>query len=482
MNRNAEGVRSNKQRITWFSLQFLVTSSLLLLTSFRLVSASSDSYYNYLQGMQEERAGHPAKALEAYEKVVQEDPQALQAYRDIAELRLRMGQADAALVAAERVKDLAPADPMSFIFLGNVLVAQGSLAKAAEAYEQALKLDPENLRALENLGNYYALLEPDKALSYYQRYLDLDSRDADIYFQMALVYQKRGNTAKAQELYKQSLELDPDQLATHMAVADLYEESKSTAAAIEEYKNGAELQPNNPIIFMKLGNLYYRDGQWDNALETFKTVELLSPQEPSVHYWLARIAEEKKDWKEAAAQAEKAYTLSQDPQFLPLAAYYMTLDRQLDKCGEVFRKGQGNRSRQRECSAFLGNGLSGLRQTGKSAEALVKGVTLYPKDEQLRFQLALAEDRLGHFDAAVKEFQLILSMDPQNAAAMNYLGYSWADRGEHLEEAEKMLRKAVALDPSSGAYWDSLGWVRLKRNDPGEARAVFSRKRRCLVS
>src|ERR1700687_3978235 len=178
--------------------------------------AANEAYYNYLQGMVEERSGNATKALEAYEKAVQQDPQALQVYRDIAELRLRMGQPDAALTAAERVKELAPKDPSSFIFLGNVLVAQGNLAKSAEAYAQALKLDPNNLRALENLGNYYALLDPDKSLSYYQRYIDLNPRDADIYFQMAIVHQKRGNIQKAIAFYKQSIELDPAQLVSHL--------------------------------------------------------------------------------------------------------------------------------------------------------------------------------------------------------------------------------------------------------------------------
>src|SRR5207302_116219 len=149
-----------------------------------------------------------------------------------------------ALAAAERVKELAPNDPTSFIFLGNVRVAQGNLAKSAEAYEQALKLDPTNLRALENLGNYYALLDPDKALTYYQRYVELNPHDADIYFQMALVYQKRGNLQKARALYKQSLDLDATQLASHLALADLYEEQKSTADAIAEYQAASKLQPS----------------------------------------------------------------------------------------------------------------------------------------------------------------------------------------------------------------------------------------------
>src|ERR1019366_3752266 len=155
--------------------------------------------------------------LEAYEMAVQQDPQALQVYRDIAELRLRMGDPEAALAAAERVTALAPHDPTSYIFLGNVRVAQGNLAKAAEAYERALKLDPTNLRALENLGNYYALLDPDKALSYYQRYVELNPRDADIYFQMAIVHQKRGKASQALTYYRKSLEWDPQQVASHLA-------------------------------------------------------------------------------------------------------------------------------------------------------------------------------------------------------------------------------------------------------------------------
>ena len=42
---------------------------------------------------------------------------------------------------------------------------------------------------------------------------------------------------------------------------------------------------------------------------------------------------------------------------------------------------------------------------------------------------------------------------------LNYLGYSWIDRGEHYERAEEMLAKAVELRPRDGYIADSLGWV-----------------------
>jgi tetratricopeptide (TPR) repeat protein len=436
----------------------------------RLIWAANDAYYNYLQGMVEERAGNTTKALESYEKAVQQDPQALQVYRDMAELRLRLGQPDAALVDAEHVKELAPKDPSTFIFLGNIRVAQGDLAKAADAYEQALKLDPSNLRALENLGNYYALLDPDKSLSYYQRYIDINPRDADIYFQMALVNQKRGNLKKALPLYQQSIELDSEQIASHMALADLYEQEKSTAAAIAEYETAIKLQPASPLVTGRLGNLLYRDGQWDRAKAAFETVAKATPQEPSAYYWLARVAEEKKDWKEAATNAEKAYKLSQDPQFLALTAYYMTLDHQVENAVKYLEKAKENDPNNANVLLFLGMNYLDMNKVEKAQEVLAKGVAQYPKDVQLRFQLGSAEDRLNHFDAAVDQFQTVLKLDPKNSAAMNYLGYSWADRGIRLPEAEKLLRQAVALDPDNGAYLDSLGWVRYKQGDASEAR------------
>jgi tetratricopeptide (TPR) repeat protein len=78
---------------------------------------------------------------------------------------------------------------------------------------------------------------------------------------------------------------------------------------------------------------------------------------------------------------------------------------------------------------------------------------------ELQFAYAAALERSGAWDRAVNEFRKLLVKDPENAAALNYLGYMFADRGVHLEEARTMLSKAVEIDPTSGAFQDSLGWV-----------------------
>jgi Flp pilus assembly protein TadD len=59
----------------------------------------------------------------------------------------------------------------------------------------------------------------------------------------------------------------------------------------------------------------------------------------------------------------------------------------------------------------------------------------------------------------------VLERDPQNAMALNYLGYMLADRGVRLEEAVNLIKKALEVDPQNGAYLDSLGWAYFRQGN-----------------
>ena len=73
------------------------------------------------------------------------------------------------------------------------------------------------------------------------------------------------------------------------------------------------------------------------------------------------------------------------------------------------------------------------------------------------------------YDAAEKAFRDVLAADPENAGAMNYLGYMFADRGIRLDEAQQLISKALDLEPGNGAYEDSLGWVYYRQNKLDQA-------------
>ena len=104
--------------------------------------------------------------------------------------------------------------------------------------------------------------------------------------------------------------------------------------------------------------------------------------------------------------------------------------------------------------------------------ALIKGMSAEEiKDNPTAIYLrGICLERLGKWQEAVTDFQTVLTYKPDNADALNYLGYTWVDKGVHLDEAFDMIRKAVKLDPNNGAIVDSLGWAHYKLGQYSQAR------------
>ncbi len=65
----------------------------------------------------------------------------------------------------------------------------------------------------------------------------------------------------------------------------------------------------------------------------------------------------------------------------------------------------------------------------------------------------------GKTKQAIKTMHEVLSIKPDHAEALNFIGYIWADNNENLDKALKYIEKAYALDPKSGYIRESLGWV-----------------------
>jgi tetratricopeptide (TPR) repeat protein len=89
--------------------------------------------------------------------------------------------------------------------------------------------------------------------------------------------------------------------------------------------------------------------------------------------------------------------------------------------------------------------------------------------EDIWFQRGAMYERMKKIDLAETEFRKILEVNPDNAPALNYLGYMLADRNVKLPEALTLVTKALDIEPNSGAYLDSLGWVYFKLNRLPEA-------------
>ncbi len=108
---------------------------------------------------------------------------------------------------------------------------------------------------------------------------------------------------------------------------------------------------------------------------------------------------------------------------------------------------------------------------GKSAlEVLDKALEQLPSSISIRYSHALLAADLGWVDVAEKDLRFIISEQPENAAALNALGYTLADQTERYEEAEALIRQAFILRPDDASIVDSMGWIsyRLGRLDAAQ--------------
>jgi tetratricopeptide (TPR) repeat protein len=87
-------------------------------------------------------------------------------------------------------------------------------------------------------------------------------------------------------------------------------------------------------------------------------------------------------------------------------------------------------------------------------------------DVEVLYQLGVLYGINKDMDRSLFYMNRVLEYNPENAQALNYVGYTWVERGENLDQAEELIEQAVRLSPRDGYIADSLGWVYYMRARP----------------
>ena len=439
-------------------------------------ASSKASYMHYIQGLLLQEKGLYTEALKEYQTVVGLDPQSPYVLEQAAELALDIGQAAQAMTFAKQLVDLEPKNPKAHFVLGNVQWAQGDTGAAEESFKRALKLDPANEEALFALGNLLSSSDPEKARGYYKRYIEANGEgSAEVYYQLSLIDQRAGQAAEAIAELKKAIELEPDYVQARFALAQLYEVQRDTDAALAAYLELLPRDPHNTALLNHVGELQFLKGQPDAAESFFDQAKAVEPSNPQTCFWKGFLAEQKGDWAKAAEELKASAALNDDPAVAMRLSYYLTQSGRLADAVDVLAKARDKWPKDAEIPYFLGLGYDDLGQNAKAVEAMSAAVALKPDSREARFQLAALQEKAGNIPEMEKNFRVLLVDHPDDAAALNYYGYSLADRGLRLDEAKVMIQKAVSLDPDNGAYVDSLGWVDFKLGQREKALAELRR-------
>jgi tetratricopeptide (TPR) repeat protein len=121
--------------------------------------------------------------------------------------------------------------------------------------------------------------------------------------------------------------------------------------------------------------------------------------------------------------------------------------------------------------ANLYAGAGEHRQAVDVLDGVIGNLPEKPAEDSWRYYVSRGGSllELNQWERAEADLKRAVEIAPEEPTALNYLGYSWAERGVNLEEAFKLIEKAVAAQPQSGAIVDSLGWAHYQLGDYEEA-------------
>ena len=98
----------------------------------------------------------------------------------------------------------------------------------------------------------------------------------------------------------------------------------------------------------------------------------------------------------------------------------------------------------------------------QAAKLLQDAQTKFPDDAGIALELGAMLDKQKKYRESEAVLRQLIAKEPNNAIALNYLGYMLAERGERLNESVDFLKRALAIDPDNGSYLDSIGWAYLQ--------------------
>ncbi len=451
---------------------------------------AAQAHASYSEGVLHDLQGDSEMALKDYARAALADPGDEDLVLEVTKRLIQAKQFERALEIASLASGRPHASGAIFARLGMIYSQLGKYDQATEADRTSIRLSPLNFSGYQNL---FVNLVQDKKLPEAIAVLDQAAHqkgaDAAFLANVATLYVTAGTqepalrtnlNPKALDVLERARKMKPSDPALRLLLADTFDALGRANRAAELYLELLKNLPDSPVIrervHAKLAEIYLRQEDASKAMEQLREIVRDDPTNPTPYYWMGRVQLEQHQETEAADNLRRAILLNPDFEL----AYYELATAELgaNKPSEALATLASARQRfpQKFSLEFLSAIAFGAQKAYReaiqhytSAEIIAQANEPSRLTPDFYFQFGAAYERNGEYKRAEEYFQRCLELSPNNAEALNYLGYMWAEHGMKLEKAQELIQKALKLEPKNAAYLDSLGWVLYKLNQPREA-------------
>jgi tetratricopeptide (TPR) repeat protein len=350
--------------------------------------------------------------------------------------RMAVGDLAGADDALRRLEKFNGFAPLEYYQLGLLYDFAGRPDTAEENFKKTLEVTGQlNWRLTDAMANFYERHgRADEADALYQRFIKDNA----------------GSELAESVLTRKPAELPPPPLINSAEnglaealfdLASVVNQPESIDLALLYSRCAIQVRPHLPLAQLLLSDVLSAQNKPEESLAILAEIPPSSP-----YSWSARLR---------------------------VAADLEMLDRTEEAIAQLKRMSAESPTRA-GAEMQLGDLLRGKKRFSEAVEAYDEAIKRLsaagmPERWSLYYSRGIALERSGQWKPSEADLLHALELKPEQPLVLNYLGYSWIDRGENLQRGLKMIEKAVELRPEDGYIVDSLGWAHYRLGDYSSA-------------
>jgi tetratricopeptide (TPR) repeat protein len=437
-----------------------------------------EAYYLFLQGQALEERDDFVAAAEQYRRALALVPDAAGVRAELAGIYAQQGDLAAARKEAEQALSTSPGNRSAHRLLGLIaassvegltpVLAAPRIRAAIDHLERARTNGVQDPAVILTLGEMYVQGgQHDTAIAMLQQFLLGRPGYPQAVMLLVQAYRAAGQPEMAESVISAFRGDSTDSTAGRLRGIEALESRGNWAQAAASWARLIDEQPGEVAYRLRHAVALVKSGDTDGGREALAAITREAPADSRAWYLLTEVEQRAGRSAEAEAAARKIVEIDPDDGRGPVALA-MVLGHRGDHRGVVAVLGPrvaAPTERDLESGLFgematmLSDAHVDLGDAKRGIRTLEDARTRTPDDAELLFALASTYERADQAGRAERVFREILSSDPDHAAALNYLGYMLADRGQKLPEALGFIERAIAIRGENPSYLDSLGWA-----------------------
>ena len=294
----------------------------------------------------------------------------------------------------------------------------------------------------------------------------------------AKVLIKLGRREEAVISLQKAVVVQPDDQKLRLTYARLLVDVKQYEKARVEFEKLHRASPDDADLLYTLGLLSLESQRLDDAEKYMLKLVKMNQREGESQYYLGRVNEGKGQYQKAIDWYRQVhvgeYLFDAKLRIADLLSESGRFKEAHDHLDSMLKGSQSNGSLVR---IYLSKGDL-LRKEARykaAVDVYSTALDIVPGNTDLLYARAMVAERIGRLDILESDIRNILKTEPNNAHALNALGFTLADQTDRYQEAYGYLKRAIDIRPDDPAIIDSFGWVNYRLGRYEEAVRLLRR-------